>query len=275
MLTITYGYTHFQTKTISFHQTDLASRQTSIIQEALDAVAGHGGGFVKLSAGTFTVTGRGTAFDSALGVGGDTVLIGAGMGETVIMLATGSAGVKGIVRAVPGSTTDDGSVKTSANVRIECLTIDGNSAATAGDADGVYCGPKPNVAADGSNIVLDRVEIINVSRYGFDPHHRTPGLNITNCVPHHDGAGGLTFDSASQAAQSTTDEIANGRPEFNAFTASTSVRFQNNDAWDNGQSGIAVQIGDNEIGALTSGVSILGGLFGDKGRGRKVMTAAI
>ena len=132
MLTITYGYTQFQTKTISFNETDLASIQTSIIQEALDAVAGHAGGFVKLSAGTFTVTGTGKASDGALRIGSDTVLMGAGMGETIISLATGSTSVTGIVRTDSGGTNADGSIKTTSNVRIESLTIDGNKAGTTG-----------------------------------------------------------------------------------------------------------------------------------------------
>ncbi len=144
MLTITYGYKNFQTKTIAFYTTDLAATQTSIIQEALDSVAGHAGGFVRLSAGAYTVTGRGKACDGALRVGSNTVLMGAGMGETVITLATGSTGVTGIVRTDSGGMNADGSEKSASNVRIESLTINGNRAGTIGDADGFFCGPENN-----------------------------------------------------------------------------------------------------------------------------------
>ncbi len=266
MLTITYGYTQFQTKTISFNETDLASIQTSIIQEALDAVAGHAGGFVKLSAGTFTVTGTGKASDGALRIGSDTVLMGAGMGETIISLATGSTSVTGIVRTDSGGTNADGSIKTTSNVRIESLTIDGNKAGTTGDVDGFYCGPKPNISASDSNILLDRVEIMNVSRYGFDPHEQTIGLTITNSVSHHNGVDGFTIDNATQVTLLNNDAYANGRHGFNVVTGSTGVLFQDNDAWGNGQSGIVVQTGDNEIRAFTSDVSILGGQVFDNGR---------
>ena len=266
MLTVTYGYKDYQTKSISFHETDLASTQTTIIQEALDAVAGHTGGFVKLSTGTFTITGTGKPADGALRIGGDTVLMGAGIGETALALATGSTGVTGIVRTDSGSTNADGSVKTTANVRIESLTIDGNSGGTTGDVDGFYCGPKPNSAVYDSNILLDRVEIMNVSRYGFDPHEQTIGLTITNCVSHHNGIDGFTIDNASQVTLYNNDAYANGRHGFNVVTGSTGVQFQDNDAWNNGQSGIVVQTGDNEIRAFTSDVSILGGHVYDNGR---------
>ncbi len=266
MLTITYGYTNFQTKTISFHETDLASTQTSIIQLALDAVASHAGGFVRLSTGTFTVTGTGKASDGALRIGSDTVLMGAGIGETIISLVTGSTSVTGILRTDSGGTNADGSIKTTSNVRIEGLTIDGNMAGTTGDVDGFYCGPKPNIAATDSNILLNRVEIMNASRYGFDPHEQTIGLTITNCVSHHNGVDGFTIDNASQVTLVNNDAYANGRHGFNVVTGSTGVRFQDNDLWGNGQSGIVVQTGDNEIRAFTSDVSILGGQVYDNGR---------
>lgn len=134
MLTITFGFSGGTSRTISLLETQSAGSQTLAIQTALDAVAGHDGGFVTLSGGTFTVTGTGKASDGALRVGSDTVLSGAGIGSTVLKLAAGSSAVTGVVRTDSGGTNPDGSVKTTANVRIENLTIDGNKAQTSGDA---------------------------------------------------------------------------------------------------------------------------------------------
>ena len=186
------------------YETDLASIQTSIIQEALDTVAGHTGGFVRLSAGTFTVIGTGKASDGALRIGSDTVLMGTGMGETIISLATGSTSVTGIVRTKSGDQNANRSVKSTSNVRIESLTIDGNRAGTIGDVDGFYCGQEPNTVASDSDILLDRVEIMNVSRYGFDPYMICAGLTIKNCVLDRDSAGTFTIDSAPHTATLST-----------------------------------------------------------------------
>lgn len=266
MLTIFFGYTDTVTKTISFSETDLASVQTNMLQNALDYVAGHTGGFVQLSPGTFTVTGTGKISDGALRVGSDTLFKGAGTGLTTIKLAAGSSGVTGIVRTDSGGTNPDGTVKTTENVTIESLTIDGNKSATTGDVDGFYCGPKPNTSVFDNNIALDRVEIMNVSRYGFDPHEQTHNLTITNSIAHNNGADGFTIDFATGVSLVNNQSYDNGRHGFNIVTGSSNVHFLNNDAFGNGQSGIVVQTGDNEIRALTHDISILGGHIHDNGR---------
>ncbi len=266
MLTITFGYLGLTAQTVTISETLSAAQQTAAIQNALDAVAGHSGGYVSLSAGTFSVTGTGKASDGALRVGSDTVFSGAGMGATVLKLADGSTAVTGIVRTDSGGTNADGSVKTTANVRIENLTIDGNRAETTGDVDGFYCGPKPNSAAYDSNITLDHVEVREVSRYGFDPHEQTKGLTFSNSVAHHNGVDGFTIDFASDVSLVNNQSYANGRHGFNIVTSSSDVRFLDNDAWGNGQSGIVVQTGDNEIRAFTSDISIMGGHYYDNGR---------
>lgn len=266
MLTLTFGYSGLTSQTVSIAETETAAAQTAAIQSALGAVAGHSGGFVTLSAGIFTLAGTGKASDGALRVGSDTVFSGAGMGETVLKLAAGSTSVTGIVRTDSGGTNADGSVKTTSNVRIEQLTIDGNKAATTGDVDGFYSGPKPNSAAFDSNITLDHVEVREVSRYGFDPHEQTKGLTFSNSVAHHNGADGFTIDFASDVSLVNNQAYANGRHGFNVVTSSSDVRFLDNDAWGNGQSGIVVQTGDNEIRAFTHDISISGGHIYDNGR---------
>ena len=275
MLTIAYGYTGTTSHLISIDETQSPAIQTTAIQAALDSVAGHLGGFVTLSSGTFTVQGTGKASDGALRVGSETVFSGAGMGATTIKLADGSGTVTGIVRTDSGGTNADGSVKTCANVSVQNFTIDGNKAMTTGDVDGFYCGPKPNAAAFDSNITVDHLEIMNVSRYGFDPHEQTKGLTFSNSIAHNNGADGFTIDFATDVTLVNNQSYDNGRHGFNVVTGSSGVHFLNNDAWGNAQSGIVVQTGDNEIRTLTHDVSILGGHIYDNGRaGIEVRQAA-
>ncbi len=265
MLTITYGYTGSSTRTISLADTATALAQTSAIQSALKAVAGFPGAVVTLSAGTFTVIGTGTAADGVLRVGSETTLQGAGMGLTTIKLADGSAGVTGIIRTDSGSILADGSVKTTSNVSIKGLTIDGNMARTTGATDGFYCGPQPGTSQHDSNITLDRVEIMNASRYGFDPHEQTVGLTISNSVAHHNGVDGFVIDHCSSVQLINDSAYANARHGINIVTGSSGVTIANASIHDNGGTGVVVQTGDNEIRAFTNHVTISGGSIANNG----------
>lgn len=266
MLSVTYSYAGGPTVTIQIDESATPQTQTAAIQGALDAVADHAGATVTLSAGTFTVIGTGTAADGCLRVGSDTTFQGAGMGETVVKLADGAGATTGIVRTDSGQTLADGSIKTTENVLIRDMTIDGNAANTTGNVDGFYCGPKPDTAAADTNIMLDGVEVTGVSRYGFDPHEQTVGLTITNCVAHDNGVDGFTIDFCSDVTLTNNDAYGNGRHGFNIVTGSSDVTMAGNDAWGNGGSGIAVQTGDNEVRSFTSGITITGGSVHDNGR---------
>ena len=227
MLTITYSYLGGPTQTISLDgATTSAGQQTAAIQSALDAVAGHAGANVTLSAGTFTVIGNGTASNGALRVGSETTLEGAGMGQTVLKLADGAGAVTGIIRTDSGETNADGSFQTTQNVTIKDITIDGNKAATTGEVDGFYAGGRPNSGQYDSNIVLDRVEVMNASRYGFDPHEQVVGLTITNSVAHDNGVDGFTIDFSSNVLLSDNQSYANGRHGFNIVTSSSNVALR-------------------------------------------------
>ena len=266
MLTITYSFTGQSAVTLSVAETASAAQQTAAIQSALDAVAGHPGGTVSLSAGTFTVAGTGIASDGALRVGSNTTFEGAGAGLTTLKLADGSSTVTGIVRTDSGSTLPDGSIKTTEHVLIRDLTIDGNRANTTGDVDGFYCGPKPNSAAADIDIALANVEIKEVSRYGFNPHEQTIGLSITNSTAHHNSMDGFTVDFSTNVTLTGNTAYANGRHGFNIVTSSSNVTMTGNEAYGNGGSGISVQTGDNEARAFTSDVTIIGGSVHDNGR---------
>ena len=266
MLTISFSYTGAAVQTIEVQETASAAAQTAAIQRALDAVSGHSGGTVSLSSGTFTIVGTGKAADGALKIGSNTTVEGAGLGATVLKLADGSTAVTGIIRTDSGKTLADGTFSTTHDVTIKGLTIDGNKSATTGDVDGFYCGPKPGTAQADTNITLDGVEIMNVSRYGFDPHEQTVGLTIRNSSAHHNGVDGFTIDFASNVLLENNTAYANGRHGFNIVTGSHDVAMIGNTATSNGGSGIVVQTGDNEVREWTHNVSITGGLIDGNGR---------
>lgn len=266
MLSITYWFDGATARTVSIAETATAKQQTAAIQAALDAVAGHAGGHVALSAGTFTLAGTGRASDGALRVGSNTDFSGAGMGATVLKLADGSTAVTGMIRTGSGQTLADGTVTTTHDVVIHDLSLDGNKANTTGNVDGFYCGPRPGTAQSDSAITLDHVEIMNMSRYGFDPHEQTTGLTIQNSVAHHNGVDGFTIDFCSDVTLTNNVAYANGRHGFNIVTGSSNVVMSGNDAHDNGGSGITVQTGDNEVREWTHAVTISGGHVDHNGR---------
>lgn len=257
MLTVTYGYKNFPTKTIAFYKTDLAATQTSIIQDALNSVSGRPGGFVKLSAGTFTVVGRGQARDGALRIGSSTVLMGAGMAETIITLATGSAGVAGILRADFDGNNVNGSAVKASNVRIECLTINGNSSGTFGEADGFCFGAHTRSPAHDYTIRLDRVAVLNVTRHGLDAQQGNPNLTITDCVLGRN-AGGITMPHEHLNTVAAGARAKGDRQQFTAAATSNAVLFQDTATRTNCQTGIVVQSGDTQSIAIAAEVPISG-----------------
>ncbi len=266
MLSVSYSYSDGQSFQISVSETASAKDQTAAIQKALSAVELHGGGTVDLSAGIWTVSGTGKAADGCLKIGSNTLLEGAGTGATVLKLADGSSAVTGILRADSGKANPDGTYTTVDNVSIKGLSIDGNTAHTTGNVDGFYCGPKPGTAQADTNISLDHIEIMNCSRYGFDPHEQTVGLSITNSAAHNNGVDGFTIDFCSNVTLANNVAYDNGRHGFNIVTGSHDVTMSNNDAHGNGGSGISVQTGDNEIRSWTDSIHISGGTLAGNGR---------
>ena len=240
--------------------------QTALIQSALDMVADAGGGTVALSEGTFEVAGTGKAADGALRIGSNTTFEGAGMGLTTIKLTDGSNSVTGILRTDSGQTLPDGSYKTTDNVVIRNLSIDGNQANTTGEVDGFYSGSRPDSGLRDTNITLDQVEIYGASRYGFDPHEGTTNLTITNSVAHHNGRDGFTIDGSEHVVLLNNVAYENGRHGINIVTGSRDVLVQDNQSFDNGSSGLSIQTGDNEIRAWTADVSVVGGSFDNNAR---------
>lgn len=271
LLTVSYSLNGGGSGSVTVQSTDPVATQTLAIQQALNQVANNPlltGGTVTLSAGTFTVQpGLGASgADGVLRIGSNTTLLGAGEGLTVIKMADGfNQTVTGIIRTDSGTTLADGTFKTTHDVTISGLTIDGNKAGNpTGSVDGFYCGPKPNSSQVDDHITLSHVTVQNCSRYGFDPHEQTTNLSFENCTA-TGNKDGFTVDDCSLVAITNCAASGNTRHGFNIVTGSHDVTLTNCTATGNAQSGIVIQTGNNEIRDWTHNVTVIGGVASGNG----------
>lgn len=120
---------------------DGSTDSRAAINAAIDAAFNAGGGKVILEAGTYIVTGTGTASEGAIQVKTNVSLIGKGLGVTNIKLQDSFGGaVTGLIRT-PGA-------EVTRNVYVSDLTIDGNKANNpvgAGTVIGMYVGVSPSI----------------------------------------------------------------------------------------------------------------------------------
>lgn len=236
---------------------DPAVNNQPMIQAAIDAAAAAGGGVVYIPAGTYGIAGHPDGYGS-IHVHSNVFVQGDGMGQTVLRLVDGSTGdVTGLVRSPWGEETN--------NWGIADLTIDGNQANTTGKVDGFFTGPAPGQTIKDSDVQVLRVEITEVSRYGFDPHEQTARLTIADSVAHHNGFDGFVLDFITDSTISNNVSYANGRHGFNVVTSSSDMLFENNVAHDNGAAGFVVQRGSENI-ASPGVIRIEGGASHDNGR---------
>ena len=210
---------------------------TFAIQAALDAARDAGGGHVLLSAGTYILTGTGKASDGALRVYDNTELSGAGMGETILKLQDGwESKITGLIRTPVNQATE--------NVIIRDLTLDGNRDNTTADVDGIMTGVLPgDTERHDNNILIERVEIHDVSRIAFNPHEQTHNLTIRDSVAHHNSWDGFIADWVENGVYENNIAYENGRHGFNVVTHSNNMVLKNNVAYENGENGIVLQRG--------------------------------
>lgn len=213
-----------------------ASNDTIAIQKALNAARDAGGGQVYIPAGTYIITGTGKAYEGALRIYNNTELFGDGMGKTELKLQDGwSAKITGLIRTPVNEETHD--------VVIRDLTLNGNRANTTADVDGIMTGVLPGSPKQDNNILIERVEIHDVSRIAFNPHEQTTNLIIRDSVAHHNTWDGFVGDFVSNAVYENNIAYANDRNGINIVTHSHDVVVKNNLSYDNGQIGIVVQRG--------------------------------
>jgi hypothetical protein len=114
------------------------------INNAINAANAAGGGTVYLPAGTYYVTGTGTASDGCISLKSNVTLKGDGMGVTTIKVVDGNTqAITGVVRTPSGEKTS--------NVTIMDLTIDGNDTnKSGGDVNACFfCGVTPLILVTG------------------------------------------------------------------------------------------------------------------------------
>jgi hypothetical protein len=208
---------------------------------------------VVLPTGTLLVKGNGEKSDGAVSMLSGTALQGAGMGQTILKVVNGSAGdITGVVRTPFDQVTSD--------VGVFDLTIDGNRTATSGKIDGFYTGVRPGSTQQDVNIHVSRVEVMNCSGYGFDPHEQTLNLLIENSVSHGNGLDGFVADYILKGIYRNNIAYGNDRHGFNITTTTTGLLLQNNIAYGNGSTGLVVQRGSEAI-PWPSDIQVFGGQY--------------
>ncbi len=228
-----------------------------MIQAAINAAHAAGGGIVVIPEGTFGIKADPDGYGS-IHVLSNVYVQGAGMGDSVLRLVDGHEGtVTGLVRSPWGEETT--------NWGIADLTIDGNKSNTSGQVDGFFTGPEPGQTIADQDVTVMRVEIENVSRYGFDPHELTERLTIQNSVAHDNAVDGFVLDMIVEANIVGNESYDNGRHGFNVVTTSQDLLFTDNVSHDNSGAGFVVQRG-SEIIESPSIVTFTGGSSYGNGR---------
>ncbi|MGE3918750.1 MAG: right-handed parallel beta-helix repeat-containing protein, partial [Hyphomicrobiaceae bacterium] len=227
------------------------------IQAAIQAAHDAGGGIVYIPEGVWGIAASPDGYGS-VHLLDNVFLKGAGMGASTLRLVDGSTGdVTGLVRSQWG-------IETS-NWGIADFTIDGNKANTTGKVDGFFTGPQPGSELTDKDVHVLRMEIENVSRYGFDPHERTERLSIQDSVAHDNGVDGFVLDYNIDAELIGNTSYNNGRHGFNFVTTTQDTLVQDNVAYGNGGAGFVVQRGSENIEG-PHGITFVGGASYENGR---------
>lgn len=222
---------------------DDATDDTAAIQAALDAARDAGGGRVHLPAGTYIVSGTGSAGDGAVRIGSNTELYGDGIGATVIQVADGYPDkITGIIRTPFGEETR--------HVVIRDLTLDGNRDSATGDIDGIFTGVEPGRTEYDDFVLIERVEIRDVSRYAFNIHEQSRNVTIRDCIARDNTGHGFVADFTFASVYENNVAYNNGLNGFDVVTHSHDMILQNNIAHDNGQVGFAIQRGSEPWGNI-------------------------
>ena len=227
------------------------------IQAAIDAAAAAGGGTVYLPAGEYRVSGGGEPSDGALELKDNVYLQGAGMGKTVIKMVDGwNQDVTGVVRS-------PFAVGTS-NFGISDMTLDGNrdNIPAGVKVDGWFNGYAPGQNGADRNVTIERVEVREMSGYGFDPHEQTYNLAIRDSVAHDNGLDGFVADYQVNGIFENNVAYNNDRHGFNVVTSTHDFVLRDNEAYGNGGNGVVVQRGSENLPSPDS-ILIDGGSYHD------------
>ncbi len=210
---------------------------------------------VILPTGTLIVSGSADKSEGAIELLSGTALQGAGLGRTVLKVADQWSGdITGVVRTPFNEVTN--------NAGVFDLTIDGNRDQAKGKVDGFYTGVRPGSTQQDTDIHVARVEIMDCSGYGFDPHEQTLRLIIESSSAHGNGLDGFVADYIVNGIYRNNVAYNNDRHGFNITTTTNGLLLQNNEAYGNGSTGLVVQRGSEAI-PWPSNINIVGGWYHD------------
>ena len=211
-----------------------------------------------MRAGTYIVSGTAEKSDGCIRLLDNVTLQGAGMGQTILKVMDNNANaITGVVRTPFNQITHD--------IAMYDLTIDGNRANNINKIDGFYTGVAPGDTRQDYNITVQRVEIMNCTGYGFDPHEQTRNLRISDSVAHHNVLDGFVADFLVDSVFENNLAYANDRHGFNVTTSTNGLQLINNVARDNGSAGLVIQRGSENIPA-PDGITVVGGAYYDNAR---------
>jgi parallel beta-helix repeat protein len=195
------------------------------LQYALTFVNSKAGGEVVLQNGTYIVGKNLEMFNS-------TTLLGQGIDNTYIKLKDfappfkrGNSPKAGLIRATVQNK------RGCDNIAIMNLTLAGNKANQYTDHDHQY-GRFGIFTEVCHNASFDRVKIVDMQGYGFDPHGIKPtnfayNLTITNSIANDNDWDGFTLDQSINIQVENCSASNNGRHGFNIVTASRHTVLSN------------------------------------------------
>lgn len=197
------------------------------LQKALNDTSSAGGGRLILDAGTYLVS-------KNLDIFANTILKGAGITKTVIKLmdfAPTFGNRAGLLRA------DHLNQGGCDNIIIQDLTLDGNKQNQ--DPLEMNFGRFGLFTEVCDNLLVERVKIINMQGYGFDPHGLKPStfavnLKIKDCIAYGNDWDGFTIDQTTDVIIEHSVAYDNGRHGFNLVTGTHKAVLSTVTAYNNG-----------------------------------------
>lgn len=230
------------------------------LNSLIASLSAAGGGELYLPAGTYYVSGTGTASDGALQLASNVKIRGDGMGATIICLTdSGDDKVTGVLRTPSGVENE--------NIVLQDLTINGGAQTGNGDVTLFYAGVAPGQSDTDTDIQLIRVEATggyngtDNAGYGFDPHETVTRLTMIDCYAHGNDQDGFTIDGCTDVTLRGCKSIDNGRHGFNFVTGSDNATVvdciaRGNGIGASGGNGLIVQNDSHDI-------KVLGGIYAE------------